>query len=200
MTLLFHRRTQEQSQSSRLTTIRCIDEELQIDGVSFKVVAADPSDGLVTVATLMFADGEPIKAGDIKHQQLEADEELARQLQRQEAVAGGYSSRSMMMPGPMGMGGMGGGMAGNGGMAAGSGGGGGGVPVPDELRARLQDILRMMPANDRNRPLVQRLHDQLAMLPFVPAGTPYDRNLLVLLQAVNSMSANAQGPPVNHVR
>lgn len=35
---------------------------------------------------------------------------------------------------------------------------------PEELRARLQEILQMMPANDRHRPLVQRLHDQLAIV------------------------------------
>jgi len=111
----------------------------------------------VTNNTLIFAEGDPIRAGpplrvaaefrhsiatcvraradDVKQSQLSDDEALARQLQRQEA-AGLQWQRSPR----------------------------GGSGSPEELRMRLQEILQMMPPNDRHRPLVQRLHDQLVIV------------------------------------
>jgi len=108
--------------------------EFKIDGVDFKVVGAEPKEGVVTNETELYAGGGAIKAEDIKRQQMERDEEMARRLQQQES--GGLWQR--------------------------------GRTSPEYLRMRLQNTLRMMPANDPNRALVEQLHNQLARLPYIP--------------------------------
>lgn len=79
---------------------------------------------------------------------------------------------------------------------AGGGGGLGGMsgggPIlsqsPDELRVRLAEVLRLMPANDPHRPIVQRLHDQLSMLPYMAPHT-LDRSFLNLIRAAQAGGA-----------
>ena len=63
---------------------------------------------------------------------------------------------------------------------------------PDELRSRLAEVLRIMPAQDRHRHIVQRLHDQLAMVPYLPSNS-LDRSFLNLLRAAQAQGA-ATGP------
>ncbi|GAB5354361.1 hypothetical protein AAMO2058_000112100 [Amorphochlora amoebiformis] len=112
------------------------DQQIKIDGVDFKVVAADPRQGVVTNETELYAGGDPIKADDIKTRQLQADAEMARRLQQQES-GGVYFPR------------------------------GGARGSPEYIRMQLRNTLRNMPPNDPNRALVQQLHNQLAMLPYV---------------------------------
>mmetsp|Transcript_22097 Transcript_22097/g.54093 ORF Transcript_22097/g.54093 Transcript_22097/m.54093 type:complete len:483 (-) Transcript_22097:492-1940(-) len=129
--------------------------EFKIDGVDFKVVASEPKEGIVTNETELYAGGDPLKADDIKTAQMQADAEMARRLQQQES-GGMIFTR-----------------------------GGGGPPPrtsPEYLRARLANTLRMMPANDPNRALVQQLHNQLAMLPYVPQQS-VNQSLAQLLRA-----------------
>lgn len=140
------------------------DDELIIDGVTWRVVAAEPEKGIVTNNTQIYAEGSPIRAEDLRQAQLQQDEELARQLQRQEALASGFP---MFFPSP--------------GLRGPAGG-------PEELRRRLAEILVMMPPNDPHRPLIQRLHDQMALLPHMPAHA-IDRNFISLLRAVQQLSS-----------
>jgi len=56
--------------------------------VDFKVVATESPSGVVTNQTKIYANGQPIKYEDIKRQQLQADEEMARRLQQQENTPG----------------------------------------------------------------------------------------------------------------
>jgi len=126
--------------------------EFKIDGVDFKVVAAEPKEGVVTNETELYAGGDPIRAEDIKQRQMQADAEMARRLQQQESGGLFFNGRA-----------------------------GGPRTSPEYLRMRLQNTLRMMPPNDPNRPLVQQLHNQLAMLPYVPP-TSVNQSLAQLLR------------------
>jgi len=128
------------------------DMEFKIDGVDFKVVAAEPKEGVVTNETELYAGGDPIRAEDIKQRQMQADAEMARRLQQQESGGLFFNGRA-----------------------------GGPRTSPEYLRMRLQNTLRMMPPNDPNRPLVQQLHNQLAMLPYVPP-TSVNQSLAQLLR------------------
>lgn len=145
------------------------DEEIVIDGVTWKVIAAEPEKAIVTNDTKIFAEGSPIRAEELRQSQLSHDEELARQLQRQEAMAGGFPP-----PSPFGT------------RGAARGG-------PEELRRRLSEILVMMPPTDPHRQLIQRLHDQMALLPYVPPHA-VDRNFVSLLRAVQQLSGGITAP------
>jgi len=60
-----------------------LNDPIMINGVEFRVVAANPPKGVVTDDTLIFAYGAPITSDDLKEAQLRRDEEVARQLQMQ---------------------------------------------------------------------------------------------------------------------
>jgi len=136
---------------------RCVshDDTITIDSVNFRVVACEPAKGLITLNTVIFATGDPIKADDLRRFQEEQDAMMARQLQQQEA-------RRMRIP-----------------TQAGS-------ISSEELRTRLQTVLRDMPAGDRHREVVQNLHDQLVMLPY---NMPH--------VALQGLQIGQQAPPPN---
>mmetsp|Transcript_13245 Transcript_13245/g.19792 ORF Transcript_13245/g.19792 Transcript_13245/m.19792 type:complete len:485 (-) Transcript_13245:271-1725(-) len=115
------------------------DMDVKIDGVDFKVVAADPNEGIVTNGTELYAGGSPIKADEIKTRQMRSDEEMARRLQQQESGGAFFNPRSRTSP--------------------------------EYIRMQLRNTLRTLPPNDPNRALVQQLHNQLAMLPYVPPSS-----------------------------
>jgi len=149
-------------------------DKLEIDGVDFKVLAAEPqgTSGVVALTTEFFSEGAPIRAEDMKRQQEVDDELMARRLQQEDAQAAGI--------GPMGMGGMGGEF---------------GVfplrrpvqavPSPAEMRQRLAALLVLMPPNDRNRVIMQRLHDALAAMQQGRQPPALDDGFLSLLRNVN---------------
>jgi len=154
-------------------------EEMCIDGVDFKVIACDPPRGVVTFKSIIYAAGDALRAEDVKTQQMQDDEALALRLQRQEAMGGAP------LPGPFPFGGPPFGRPGGVPMLvipSGPGGRPRGVQSSEALQARLREVLQQMPENDRHRPLVQRLHDQLAALP------ASDRNFLNLLRVAQQIS------------
>ena len=136
--------------SGRFQTIGKNDT-LDIDGVTFKVTACDPDRGLVTMATQIYSEGEPLRADDLRRQQEVEDEELARRMQQQEARDQGYPSVPLSFP----------------------------VVPPfvqrrpfpavfppslaqsDELRLRLTELLRQMPEQDGNRLNLRRMLETL---------------------------------------
>eukprot|EP00457_Paulinella_chromatophora_P004092 gb/GEZN01004102.1/.p1 GENE.gb/GEZN01004102.1/~~gb/GEZN01004102.1/.p1 ORF type:complete len:482 (-),score=31.87 gb/GEZN01004102.1/:237-1682(-) len=61
-------------------------EDVIIDGVTFRVVAAVPDHGLVTGATHLYNDGSPLLADDLKREQEREDAAMARRLQQQEST------------------------------------------------------------------------------------------------------------------
>jgi len=159
-------------------------DEVEIDGVTFKVLAAEPERGIVVNTTTIFSNGEPVRADELKRQQMSDDEQLARQLQQQEAAMNLPASFMrpgsvvMMGPGPNMMGGPMGGMGGMGGPSrmryVGS--------SPHEIRARLQELLRGMPANDPHRVIIQQMYEQMALIEHMPPNA-FDRSLLNLIRA-----------------
>lgn len=127
------------------------DGEFKYNGVTFRVLAAEPNEGLVTNETEVYAEGEPIKAEDIKRQQEAKDAEMARRLQQQESGGVTYAP---------------------------------GRPNPNMLRQRLAASLRQMSADDPNRQLVQQLHNQLAMLPYMSPAAAQHSLVQLLRQPV----------------
>jgi hypothetical protein len=59
-------------------------DEIEIDGATFKVVAAEPPSGLVTLRSTIFSQGAPLRMEAVRRAQVEDDERLARQLQQEE--------------------------------------------------------------------------------------------------------------------
>jgi len=140
--------------------------ELSIEGVDWKVVNCEPSaGGIVTLQTSIYTEGTALRADEVKQQQMREDEELARRLQRQEAGPMFFPPMMMhrgvrMNHGPMGP------MAGPMGPVLVNGPRGpylqrGQPQTPEQLLARLREVLRTMPRNDENRPMIQALHDQI---------------------------------------
>lgn len=119
--------------TGRFRSISSTTDKVCISGVDFKVVASEPETGIVTLNTVIYTTGQPLRADDLRRYQEEQDAEMARQLQQQE-------SRAARLP--LGV---------------------PGVIPSDELRLRLQAVLRDLPEGDRNRLVVQSLHDQLLM-------------------------------------
>ena len=151
-------------------------DQLDIDGVTFRVQACEPDKGIVTSATEIYAEGEPLRADDIRRQQLIEDEQMARRLQQQEAQENGVQlpslglagmQRSLLVPG-MSMAGL------PPGLLIGPGGsmqslGVGGIPhgrrsaaapsysSADELRARMQQLYAQLPADHHTRMFIASL-------------------------------------------
>jgi hypothetical protein len=73
-------------------------QELDIFGVTFKVVSSDPTQGLVTNETSIRSIGPPLRGVDLKQQQLEEDERIARQLQREMQEEDGEEEAYMPIP------------------------------------------------------------------------------------------------------
>eukprot|EP00474_Spongospora_subterranea_P009464 CRZ09922.1 hypothetical protein [Spongospora subterranea] len=65
-------------------------QEFDHKGVTFKVVGLEPESGVVTTGTHVHTSGEPLQFDEIRQQQMIDDEELARRLQFEESVHGGY--------------------------------------------------------------------------------------------------------------
>jgi len=144
-------------------------EMLTIDGVEFKVVACEPIGGIITVQTLIYNDRPPLRTEDLRRQQMEEDERMARQLQEQEQAA----NRPSMFRGHMGA------------MRMPP------VTTPEDLRLRLATVLRMMPPNDPHRPVVEGLYNQLGHLPPGAMLHNADRGMLGLLRAAAAQDAAA---------
>ncbi len=52
-----------------------------------QVIATEPTEsGLVTLNTTIFADGQPLRADDLRRQQLQADQEMARRLSQEDGA------------------------------------------------------------------------------------------------------------------
>lgn len=136
-------------------------QEISIDGVDFKVVATSPGDGgMVTLATDIFSEGDPLRVDDMKQQQMLDDEAMARQLQMQESGPmlisvgrGGGGRRVVRLAVP-------------GAAAAGRPGAGAAGANPDyqQLQQRISTALASMPANSREHVLLTRLHRQLGVI------------------------------------
>lgn len=73
-------------------------ENFTTEGVEFRVVAADPPRGIVTMRTQIICDGRPLRYDEIARQQMEEDERLARELQMQEQGGGFIRPPFGMMP------------------------------------------------------------------------------------------------------
>jgi hypothetical protein len=142
-------------------------DKVAIDGVDFKILACEGESGVVTLKTLLYADGSPLRADEIKRQQEIDDENLARQLQQSEGNISFYAPARVAHPAAL------------------------ISQSPDELRLRLAEVLRIMPQNDRHRPVVQRLHDQLALLQYMPPNS-MDRAMLNLMRAAAGAGSTQQ--------
>ena len=143
-------------------------DQLDIDGVTFRVQACEPDKGIVTSATEIYAEGEPLRADDIRRQQEIEDEQMARRLQQQEAQENGVPLPQMggvraPYMGGLGLGGMGG--IGGAGLVIGAPpglGGRRGGPAPsyssaDELRARMQHLYAQLPPDHHGRMFIASL-------------------------------------------
>ena len=140
-------------------------DRIEIDGVEFVVLACEPTAGIVTVNTLIFNEGPPLRAEDLRRRQLEDDEAMARQMQQAEEQA---NRPQMMMRGGRHM----------------------VVQSPAELQARLAQVLRLMPPDDPHRQVVQRLYEQLGQLPPGAQLHNADRGMLGLLRASAAAEQN----------
>lgn len=67
-----------------------------------------------------------------------------------------------------------------------------GSQTPEDLRLRLAELLRMMPAGDSHRGLIQRLHDQLGQLPRSQANE-FDRAFFNLMRIAQQASQPSNG-------
>ena len=136
-------------------------DQLDIDGVTFRVQACEPDKGIVTSSTEIYAEGEPLRADDIRRQQEIEDEQMARRLQQQEAAENGVPLSLMSgVPRPLHMPGMGG---------PGSLFNPGGLPPSrraaaapsyssaDELRARMQQLYAQLPPDHNGRMFIASL-------------------------------------------
>ena len=145
-------------------------DQLDIDGVTFRVQACEPDKGIVTSATEIYAEGEPLRAEDIRRQQEIEDEQLARRLQQQEdgtpLPSMGGVPRPMFLPGGLGMSGLG--LGGPGSLFVGPGGSmqqlGGrraaaaqSYSSADELRARMQQLYSQLPPEHHGRMFIASL-------------------------------------------
>jgi hypothetical protein len=158
-------------------------DKIEIDGVQFKVIGIDPPEGVVTLDTEIFATGSPLKAEDLRRQQEEEDARLARELAAEQDASMGFGRRrgrnNRDMYGmdyqafPLGS-------------------------SPEDLRLRMAEILRVMPENDRHRPVVQRLHDQLLLMPYLPPGVATMGLNASMMQLMRSAQA-VQQPAVSGV-
>jgi hypothetical protein len=148
-------------------------DAIEIDGVTFKCQACEPISGLVTSDTLIFNEGPPLRAEDLRRQQELDDELMARNMQ----IAEDQQNRASM------------GLMGGGGGGAAALGLGGQVTTPAELRARLAQVLRMMNANDPHRSVVQRLYDSLGQFPPNQALHTPDRGMANLFRAAGAQAA-----------
>ena len=142
-------------------------DKLDIDGVEFRITACEPLHGIVTVNSLIFNDGPPLRAEDLRRQQEIEDEQMARQMQQAEDAASrppqmmfmNQRGGPVMLQRPI------------------------QVQTPEELRARLAAVLRMMPPDDPHREVVERLYDQLGQLPPNAQLHSADRGMLGMLRA-----------------
>ena len=128
-------------------------DALDIDGVTFKVTACEPERGLVTMATEIFTQGEPLRAEELRRQQELEDEELARRMQREEAREQGLQMPMPQMPFSSGLAPFGPIRRAPAASAS--------LPNADELRLRLQELLRQMPEHDGHRIIVRRMLETL---------------------------------------
>eukprot|EP01083_Nonionella_stella_P291221 991006_1 len=78
-------------------------QEVDIDGVSFFIRACEPSRGIITCQTQLYANGEPLRQEEIRARQLADDEKFARQLQEYENIfselVGGFTSSKRRLVG-----------------------------------------------------------------------------------------------------
>jgi hypothetical protein len=133
-------------------------EILTIDDVEFKVVAAEPPAGLVTSRTVIFANGAPLRADDLRQQQLHADAELARRLSQEDgALRGGYPGAA--------------GGAGRGAAAAVR--AGGDLAEIQMLQAHMQHMMSRLPAQSNQRRAFERLNQQLVQVQQGGAGAAH---------------------------
>ena len=160
-----------------------VHDQLDIDGVTFRVQACSPEKGIVTSATEIFAEGKPIRADDLRREQEVADEQMARRLQQQEAQENGLSLSGlggMQRPLPLGLpalGGAAGQLFGPGGSLSGMGVAGmgpsrrgyaGAAPSyssADELRTRMQLLYSQLPAEHHGRMFIASLIQTLGEAP-----------------------------------
>jgi hypothetical protein len=146
-------------------------QTVEVDGVSFRIAACNPSFGIVTAQTVLTSDGAPLSAEDLRAQQLRDDEELARRLQAQEGGLQhmGPQQRAFpagALPPPM------------------------RVPVAGpsaNLQQSLRDLLRNMPAQHPQRPAFERLYENLALMPHYMTPAMQERLAQFIRAAADQM-------------
>jgi hypothetical protein len=127
---------------------------IHIDGIEFIVCACEPVAGIVTPDTEIFNAGDPIRSEDLRRQQLDDDERMARAMSEQENHVARGGRRAAQPAGQ----------------------------TPEEVRGHLAELMRRMPPNDPHRAMVQRLYDQLGRLPAGAQLMGADRGMMSLLQ------------------
>lgn len=125
-------------------------EILNIDGVQYIVKGITPDHGIVTLESEIYCEGQPLHSEDVRRQQEVEDARIARQLAQQD-MPNRRNGRPAVQRGGMYQMPLGG--------------------NPEEFRVRMAEILRIMPADDQHRRLVQQIHDELLLLPYLPHGT-----------------------------